>query len=254
MPFTFSHPALIVPLLHARRHYKWLSATGLIIGSMAPDAEKFLRLKLASQHSHTISSIFYFSCPVSLGLAFVFHMLVRRPIIEHLPAPLYRRLSKYTSFNWPNYCYQHIRGIMLSIVIGAALHLFWDSFTHYNTFVTSAVPETADIVRLGNKAMPLWQLVALINSVAGGLIIGYSVWKMPVSLAGHIPSASALYRYWGIVILVAISLETVWILAVHPRLLNIGISSISAAILGVLVASIYVSWRNKGSQVDFIKT
>jgi hypothetical protein len=195
MPFTFSHPALIVPLLYARQRYKWLSATGLIMGSMAPDAEKFFRLKLASQHSHTIGSIFYFSCPVSIGLAFIFHVFVRRPLIAHLPSPLYRRLGKYTNFNWLNYYRQHIWGIMLSIVIGAALHLFWDSFTHYNTLIAAAVPETADMVRLGDKAMPLWQFVALVSSIVGGLIIGYCVWKMPVSLVGHIPSASAVCRF-----------------------------------------------------------
>jgi phosphoglycerol transferase MdoB-like AlkP superfamily enzyme len=254
MPFTFSHPALIVPLLYARQRYKWLSATGLIMGSMAPDAEKFFRLKLASQHSHTIGSIFYFSCPVSIGLAFIFHVFVRRPLIAHLPSPLYRRLGKYTNFNWLNYYRQHIWGIMLSIVIGAALHLFWDSFTHYNTLIAAAVPETADMVRLGDKAMPLWQFVALVSSIVGGLIIGYYVWKMPVSLVGHIPSASAVCRYWGIVALVAASLETVWVLAVHPRLLNAGISSISATMLGVLVASICVDWRNKGLQPGLIKT
>lgn len=246
MPFTFSHPALIVPLLYARRRYKWLSATGLITGSMAPDAEKFFRLKLASQHSHTIGSIFYFSCPVSLGLAFIFHMLVRRPLVAHLPAPLYRRLGQYTNFNWPNYCHQHLWGVILSIVIGAMMHLFWDSFTHYNTLITSAVPESADLVRLGDRAIPLWQLVALVSSVVGGLIIGYAVWKMPVSLASPTPSASALLGYWGIVTLVAASLETGWILVVHPRLLNAGISSISATMLGVLVASIYINWRSKG--------
>lgn len=243
MPFTFSHPALIVPLLYARRRYKWLSATGLIIGSMAPDAEKFFRLKLASQHSHTISSIFYFSCPVSLGLAFVFHILVRQPLLAHLPAPLSRRLSKYIHFNWPSYYHRHTWGVLLSIVIGAVLHLFWDSFTHHNTLITSAIPETADLVWLSGRAMPLWQLIALVSSVVGEVIIGYAVWKMPVSLASTIPSTSALLRYWGIVALVAASLEIGWVLAVHPRLLNVGISSISATMLGILLASIYATWR-----------
>jgi hypothetical protein len=93
-----------------------------------------------------------------------------------------------------------------------------------------------------------------VSSIVGGLIIGYYVWKMPVNLVGHIPSASAVCRYWGIVALVAASLETVWVLAVHPRLLNAGISSISATMLGVLVASIYVDWRNKGLQPGLIKT
>jgi hypothetical protein len=246
MPFTFSHPALIVPFLYARKRYQWISATGLIIGSMAPDAEKFFRLKLASQHSHTVASIFYFSCPVSLGLAFLFHWLVRRPLIAHVPAVLHQRLNKYANFNWLSYCRRHPWGVLFSILLGSALHLFWDSFTHDNTVLTSAVPYADDLVWVGNKTMPLWQLVALGSSVAGGLINGLAIWKMPVYQASPVPGASAIFRYWGIVTLVAIVLDTAWVLAVHPRLLNIGISAISATMVGVLVASIYVSrWNLK---------
>jgi hypothetical protein len=187
MPFTFSHPALIVPFLYARKRYQWISATGLIIGSMAPDAEKFFRLKLASQHSHTVASIFYFSCPVSLGLAFLFHWLVRRPLIAHVPAVLHQRLNKYANFNWLSYCRRHPWGVLFSILLGSALHLFWDSFTHDNTVLTSAVPYADDLVWVGNKTMPLWQLVALGSSVAGGLINGLAIWKMPVYQASPVP-------------------------------------------------------------------
>ena len=41
MPFTFSHPAAVLPLRLLPRH--WFSLTGLVIGSMVPDFEYFLR-------------------------------------------------------------------------------------------------------------------------------------------------------------------------------------------------------------------
>jgi len=252
MPFTFSHPALVVPLLYTHRRYKWLSATGLIIGSMAPDAEKFLRLKLASQHSHTIGSIFYFSCPISVGLAFIFHMLVRQPLIKHLPALLYRRVDRYTNFDWPNYFRQHTWGVLLSIVIGAASHLFWDSFTHDNTLMTSSVLESVDLVQLGDKSMPLWQFVALLSSIIGALVISYTVWRMPVSVTNDVPRVSAVLRYWGIVAIVSALLETAWIVTVHPRWLNMGISTISTMMLAILIVSIYTNWRTKTQQAGFI--
>jgi len=43
MPFTFSHPAIVLPLATLRR--QWISATGLIIGSITPDFEYFIRMK-----------------------------------------------------------------------------------------------------------------------------------------------------------------------------------------------------------------
>jgi|GEM_PF-3777867 len=64
---------------------------------MAPYCEKFLRFHLASGHSHMLSSVFYFSCPVALVLAFAFYLLVRKPLRMHLPPVLYRRLECFTS-------------------------------------------------------------------------------------------------------------------------------------------------------------
>ena len=244
MPFTFSHPALIIPLLHARRQYPWLSATGLITGSVAPDFEKFFRLKLASSYSHTIVSIFYFSCPVALGLAFVFHLVVRRPLLAHLPAVLYRRLGRYASFNWLEYFRQSWVGVLLSIVVGSALHLFWDGFTHDNTLIDSLWPALATQVWVGHRALPMYQVVGLISSGAGALAIGWSVWKMPIQVAGPLPVAAAVYRYWGTAGLVAVALVIERELVAQPRTLSVIITAISAALVGVVVASVDAKRRS----------
>ena len=39
MPFTFSYPAIVLPLTYLPR--RWFSLTGLIIGSLTPDFEDF---------------------------------------------------------------------------------------------------------------------------------------------------------------------------------------------------------------------
>ncbi|MGI4968620.1 MAG: DUF4184 family protein [Janthinobacterium lividum] len=99
----FSHLALIIPLLQPRQRFLQLSATGLITGSIALDCEKYLRLHLASGHSHTLGSVFYFSYSVALVLTFVFHLLVCQPLLLHLPPVLYRRLGRFTSVDWMGY-------------------------------------------------------------------------------------------------------------------------------------------------------
>ena len=57
MPFTFSHPALILPLKYFPN--KWFSLTGLVIGSLTPDFEYFLRMRIKSVYSHTLEGIFW---------------------------------------------------------------------------------------------------------------------------------------------------------------------------------------------------
>ena len=97
MPFTFSHIAAVLPLLRNRK-IRW-STTGLVLCSITPDFEKFLRLSAHNDHSHSWASLFYFSCPMALGLAFLFHGVVRNPLIAHLPRALRQRLARFQRFN-----------------------------------------------------------------------------------------------------------------------------------------------------------
>ncbi|WP_220463965.1 DUF4184 family protein [Adhaeribacter radiodurans] len=45
MPFTFSHPAIVLPLTLLLR--KWYSLTGLVIGSLTPDFEYFYQFSIS---------------------------------------------------------------------------------------------------------------------------------------------------------------------------------------------------------------
>jgi len=237
MPFTFSHPALVVPFLRARRRWPWLSATGLITGSMAPDFEKFFRLHLASKYSHTVASIFYFSCPVSLALAFLFHGVVRRPLLANLPIWLWQRVGHYARFDWPRHYRQHVGGVLLSIVLGAAGHLFWDCFTHPNRLMTTLMPGMATLVPLGRRTFALYQVSGLVNSLVGGGLVAWAVWRLPVRLAAPAPQPTTRWPYWGLAALVTAALLVPWSLVADTRWLNIGITAISASMAGVVVAS-----------------
>jgi len=101
MPFTFSHPAIVLPLKYFPK--KWFSLTGLVIGSMVPDFEYFIRMKVKSIYSHTIDGIFWFDLPLALLLAFLFHNIVKKYLFQNLPKSFQIRLSIFNDFNWNNY-------------------------------------------------------------------------------------------------------------------------------------------------------
>jgi len=184
MPFAFSHPALVIPLLRAQRRFSWLSDTGLIAGSIAHAFEKFFRLHLASQRSHTVASIFYFSLPVPAALAFVFHLVVRGPLLAHLPAWLQRRVGKYAGLDWLAHFRQHHGGVLLSIGLGAVGHLLWDSFTHPNA-LTRSLPGGSVLVHLGGRELNVYHLSGVVNSVLGGLAIAWCACRSPPAGAGY---------------------------------------------------------------------
>lgn len=249
MPFTFSHPALIIPLLHARPRHRWLSATGLITGSIAPDFEKFFRLHLASEYSHSFASIFYFSCPVALALAFLFHAVVREPLLAHLPVALQRRVGNFARFSWVEYFRQHYYGVLASIVIGAALHLLWDSFTHRSALMMGLIPMLNNTIDWDGTQVTLFDILAAISTVVGGIVIVLAVWLMPIRTGrvAVVPPA-AMGWYWGLAALVTFALLVEWVLVVDPALLDGSIAAISATLIGVLVASGYAQ-RKKLARV-----
>jgi hypothetical protein len=61
-----------------------------------------LKFLIPSQYSisHTIFSVLYFNLPIALLLTYIFHAIVRKQLINHLPGFLYRRFCNYYDIEW----------------------------------------------------------------------------------------------------------------------------------------------------------
>ena len=116
MPFTFSHPAIVLPLTYLPK--KWYSLSALIVGSMTPDFEYFIRMKDYSKYSHTWGGIFWFDVPLGLILLFIFHNVVRNILIVYLPFSLNIRFSSFATFNWNKYFQNNIIVVLISLIVG----------------------------------------------------------------------------------------------------------------------------------------
>lgn len=119
MPFTAAHPLAIAPLMRVR----WLDATCLVFGSMAPDFEYFVRAEQVSTISHTLRGLGLFDVPVALALAAVWHALVVGPALLVAPAALAARAR--LAWRWTR-----VVPCALSALIGSVTHLAWDACTH----------------------------------------------------------------------------------------------------------------------------
>ena len=117
MPFTPAHAAAIVPL---RSRFTVTSA--LVIGSMAPDYEYFVRARLLSTLSHTFLGVFAFCLPAGIAV-FLIARRLRPGFILLMPRVIRERLP-HGSWNhaWP--------AIAMSVTAGAFTHVILDSFTH----------------------------------------------------------------------------------------------------------------------------
>lgn len=172
MPFTFAHPAIVLPLHRVHR----LSFTALVLGSMSPDFEYFLRLKPYSTLSHTMAGLLLFDLPVVIALAFLFHHLVKRPMILHLPSPFDRGLFPYAEASWRPVSVRSVLVFGYSALIGSFSHIAWDSFTHEGAPMVMRIALLQQRLVLGEWSIPVYKCLQHLSSMGGLLLIALFVW------------------------------------------------------------------------------
>ena len=169
MPFTVSHAAAALPLRRAR-----LVTSALVVGTMAPDFEYFLPLQAHDHFGHTFPGILVLTLPVALLVLWIFHTFVKVSAAALLPRRLQSRLAGYLGkfrFGGPG----RFLLIVLSILVGIATHILWDSFTHAGTYPYvhwSLLRQSVDVPVLGT--MPVVKLLQHGSTILGLVIL--SIW------------------------------------------------------------------------------
>jgi len=176
VPFTFSHPAIILPL--KKLSPGAFSLTGLIIGSITPDFEYFIRMKVKSIYSHSLVGVFWFDIPLAILLTFVYHNNVRNKLTANLPAFLNNRLNGFATFDWNDFFKKNWLVVVLSIVIGAASHLLWDSFTHPAGFFVQRLGVLQKGINIFQKHVPLYSILQQLSTLIGGAIVIWAILRL----------------------------------------------------------------------------
>ena len=135
MPFTLAHPAGALPL--QGRLGRFGSVSGLALGSMIPDLVYFLPLGISGSQSHSLPGLFLFCLPAGVVSWFVYRGVLRSFILALVPRSVAHRIGGSRSS--PRSLVE-LKAVCASVVVGAATHVVWDSFTHRTGFVVQAVP------------------------------------------------------------------------------------------------------------------
>ena len=197
MPFTLSHPALVLPLKYLPN--RWFSMTGLIIGSLTPDFEYFFRMSTKSIYSHPIVGLFWFDLPLGILLCFLYHDLIRNSLFEDLPRFLRSRFSNFKQFAWNEYFKSSWIIIILSIFIGGVSHIFWDSFTHAHGYFVQFIPALSNKVSLFGWQIPIFKVLQHASSLIGGLVILFAIARIPIDIGIRVQFN---LKYWSLIILI----------------------------------------------------
>lgn len=145
-----------------------LILSAVIVGTIAPDLEYFVRLTPGGGWGHTIAGACGLSLPLGLGVLWLFHRFAKAPIIAILPITVQCRLGSAAMRPFPLGGPRRFLWIVLSLLAGIATHLAWDSFTHHRSwlyFHWKLLHEHVPLPLL--HQMHVYFFLQLVSSVAG---------------------------------------------------------------------------------------
>ncbi|WCM43181.1 DUF4184 family protein [Flavobacterium sp. CBA20B-1] len=242
MPFTFSHPAIILPLTFLPRH--WFSLTGLVIGSLTPDFEYFIRMRIKSEFSHTIEGLFWFDLPLGLILAFLFHSIVRDRLFDNLPTFLKSRFLSFQKFDWNEHFKKNWIVVSISILIGGSSHIFWDSFTHDHGYFVQTIPALQNVVDFLGRQIPILKILQHSSTLLGGLIIAFAIYKLPQSKTEN---DNINLKYWAILVGLTSTIISIRLLSGLDlkQYGNVIVTAISAGLISLTITP----WLTKSKKI-----
>jgi hypothetical protein len=232
MPFTFSHPALVLPFKYLPTN--WFSFTGLLIGAVVPDFEYFIRMRVQSSFSHTPGGIFWFDLPLGLLLAFIFHNNVKCRLITNLPRFLQSRLEPLYQFKWNRYFVQNWHIVIISIIIGTITHLLWDSFTHHSGYFVQRIPWLSQETIILGRQVHISNIIQHLSTLLGGLILVFAIRKLPQTENFH---AKMRLDYWAIIFIIVVVIVSIRFLTglSFKEYGNVIVTIISAGLVALMI-------------------
>jgi hypothetical protein len=136
VPFTGSHPAAVVPLLRTA-----LVPSALVIGSMIPDLPYYVPVPVSSTATHSAVGVVGIDLVLGVAVFAVWQLVLAPAVVGLAPAGLRDRLAPAL----PVHPRRHVRSVaavalvVASLVVGAATHVLWDTFTHADRWGTDHV-------------------------------------------------------------------------------------------------------------------
>ncbi len=167
--------------------------SALIAGSMIPDFQYFIVMKLNGRFSHSLTGIFLFDLPAAIFVLIIFHAFVKDQLIDNLPMYINRRLQHLKAFNFFRYVKAEPIGLILCVLIGTVSHILWDGFTHNDGLFADWIPALHTVTQIKTLPdLPVYRYLQHISTILGAAWILFAFQRMP---AGE-SSAKPDLRFW----------------------------------------------------------
>jgi hypothetical protein len=207
MPFTVSHAVAVLPLATGRPA-RLLNPTALVIGTAIPDLAIYLPQLGSYAWSHSLLGPVSYDLVVGMAMFALWTYVLRRPLTDLAPKALAARLPAPRAVRGWDWLW-----VAVSVVIGAATHALWDSFTHAGRWGTTQFP----VLNAMLDGQPIFRWLQLWCSLLGMAVLvwWFARWwarTSPRPLVGEV--ATTRIRWLSLLGVVVAGLLTATIIAV----------------------------------------
>jgi hypothetical protein len=250
MPFTPAHAAVSLPFIRRMRAF---SVFGLVIGSMAPDFEYFLRLKPAALGGHTPLGFFMLNLPLSILVAVLYMNFIEDGLIQLMPNwvakkwPRFgRNIKTYAIAEWLNFIFWTL--------VGMLTHIGLDSFTHSTGFFVRLFPVLKEAIFLGNLSIPVYKALQHGGTLFGLVTLAVYIGlrkprkRMPKDCCNLIYFRISFFLLTAVLMGVRLALR-------HDIPLGLGeiiVSTISFSCVSLLVLSLILKKHDRQAVEEFL--
>jgi hypothetical protein len=192
-----------------------LSFAALVIGSMTPDFGYYINRFDLTAFAHTLPGIFLACLPTGVVMLLLLYLFAK-PVCYMFPSP-HRETLLPLCPRMPTQLTVWVI-ILLSLLLGAWTHTFWDAFTHEDGWFVKRIAFLREpAFRSGSSITHVYLALQGGSTVVGIsiLAIAYCVWLRRQGKPLFIYAASDLWRYLFWLAIAAISLTIGIPLAYH---------------------------------------
>lgn len=241
MPLTFAHPAAILPF---SRKSKYINFSAMVIGSMAPDFEYFLRGQPGGEIGHTFLGFLFFNLPLVALIYLIYHYFIHQTLLQHLPIFLQDTYVKKVDSN----TIRKIIVFVYSSLFGMLTHVVWDSFTHVNGVMVMKYPIFAHPFTVNGFTIPLFKFLQHGGTMFGiTLIFGYMFFRARgLKKEKSAFSTKQKMVYWSLLILLTLLFFGLWIFIDIVPITSYGkivVRIIDSAFMSLLLGSMFFKYR-----------
>lgn len=238
MPFTFSHPAILIPFKYLNKNY--FSITGLVMGSMVPDFYFLLQMRTSDNFSHVGYGILLLNLPLAILMCLIFHNIIKQPLVTSLPNILQKKCMPYYNEKWNHYLLLNAWKVVLSIVIGVFTHLFWDGFTHEDGFFVRRI----DALKQSVLGLPAYEVAQYFFSILGLLLLLNFIKNIPTQYSHS--RGSLQLGFWISWVILSVGILAMRCILIPMTVLpdDIILSVLGSMIYGLLLNAVVYKWKN----------